>query len=237
MLEIRDLEVRFGPLRAVRGIDFEVEAGEIIGLIGPNGAGKSTTLSAVMGVVPIHGGTIQMSGESLQGKRTVDIARSGVSLVPEGRHIFPELTVGENLQLGLVGRKKGAADPDAQFDWINELFPVVLEFRRRQAGALSGGQQQQLAIARSLLADPTLLMLDEPSLGLSPSVVRTVWEVLQEIKARGVTILLVEQRAQITIALASRTYVMNNGEIRTVLRPEDAEDTERITAAYFGAAA
>lgn len=236
-LEIRDLEVRFGPLRAVRGVGLEVETGEIVGLIGPNGAGKSTTLLAVMGAVSIHGGSVLVDGKSERGRRTVDIARSGVALVPEGRHIFPDLTVAENLQLGLAGRRKGASDYDAQLDWVNELFPVVADFRRRKAGALSGGQQQQLAIARALLADPTLLLLDEPSLGLSPSVVSTVWDVLREIRDRGVTILLVEQRAQITIALASRTYVMNSGEIRTVLKPEDADRTDLITDAYFGAAA
>ncbi|MQA74841.1 MAG: ATP-binding cassette domain-containing protein [Solirubrobacterales bacterium] len=236
MLEIRDLEVRYGAVPAVRGLTIEVNEGEIVGLIGPNGAGKSTTLLAVMGAARVRRGEIRVRGSSIVGARTEDIARSGVSLVPEGRHIFPHLTVDENLRLGLVGRR----DRDgvrAGLDWVHGLFPVVGEFRHRPAGALSGGQQQQLAIARSLLADPELLLLDEPSLGLAPSIVGDLWDTLGEIGQRGVTILLVEQRAQITIELAARTYVMHNGEIRTSLTPADAGDTDRIAAAYFGAKA
>jgi branched-chain amino acid transport system ATP-binding protein len=234
MLEIRGLEVRHGGVPAVRDATIEVGAGEIVALIGPNGAGKSTTLLAVMGAARARRGEIRFKGRDISGMRAEEIVRSGIALIPEGRHIFADLTVAENMSLGLVGRR-GHDGVDAALDWIHELFPVVREFRSRHAGALSGGQQQQLAIARGLLADPELLLLDEPSLGLAPSVVDDLWGALREIRRRGVTILLVEQRATITIELAERTYVMHNGEIRATLAPDDARDTERISAAYFGA--
>lgn len=234
LLEIRDLEVRHGAVPAVRGASLDVGAGEIVGLIGANGAGKSTTLLTVMGTRRPRSGEIRYRGSAIVGLRTENIVRSGIALVPEGRHIFADLTVAENLALGLVGRR-GRENGDGVGDWVDELFPVVREFRSRKAGLLSGGQQQQLAIARALLAEPELLLLDEPSLGLAPSVVDDLWGALREIRDRGVTILLVEQRAQITIELAARTYVMHNGEIRATLGPADAGDTERISDAYFGA--
>ncbi len=236
MLAVDQLAVSFGGVPAVRGIGFEVKRGEMVGLIGPNGAGKSTTLLAIMGAAPIVGGDVRVEGASLRGRCTEDIARSGVALVPEGRHIFPALTVAENLELGEVSRGVGDQHLEAEID-VRELFPIVEEFRHRQAGALSGGQQQQLAIARALLSRPRLLLLDEPSLGLAPSVVETVWATLRQISERGVTILLVEQRAQITVQLAERSYVMNNGELRAELAPEEAADIEKITTAYFGATA
>jgi len=233
LLEVDGLEVRYGAVPAVRGVDLEVQRGEIVGVIGPNGAGKSTTLLAVMGAVAAARGDIRLEGRSIAGRRTEEIVRRGVALVPEGRHIFAGLTVDENLRLGLVGRR----DPEgveADLAGVHELFPVVHEFRHRQAGALSGGQQQQLAIARALLARPQVLLLDEPSLGLAPAVVEAVWDALDEIRRRQVTIVLVEQRAQITVELADRTYVLSGGEVRTTMTPRDAGDTERLTAAYFG---
>jgi branched-chain amino acid transport system ATP-binding protein len=238
LLAVDRLAVSFAGVPAVREISFEVKRGEVVGLIGPNGAGKSTTLLSIMGAAPVVGGEIRIEGKSLRGRRTEDIARSGIALVPEGRHIFPKLTVEENLELGATSARDpgGGEHLDSEID-VRELFPVVAEFRHRQAGALSGGQQQQLAIARALLARPRLLLLDEPSLGLAPSVVEDVWATLRTIRARGVTILLVEQRAQITVQLADRSYVMNNGEIRAQLSPEEAGDMEKITTAYFGASA
>jgi branched-chain amino acid transport system ATP-binding protein len=233
LLEVDGLEVRYGAVPAVRGVDLRVQRGEIVGVIGPNGAGKSTTLLAVMGAVAAARGDIRLEGRSIAGRRTEEIVRRGVALVPEGRHIFAGLTVDENLRLGLVGRR----DPEgveADLAGVHELFPVVHEFRDRQAGALSGGQQQQLAIARALLARPQVLLLDEPSLGLAPAVVEAVWDALDEIRRRQVTIVLVEQRAQITVELADRTYVLSGGEVRTTMTPRDAGDTERLTAAYFG---
>jgi branched-chain amino acid transport system ATP-binding protein len=186
-----------------------------------------------MGVVPPVRGDIRLEGRSIVGTPTERIVRQGIALVPEGRHIFADLTVAENLRLGLVGRAtQDGAEED--FERIYGLFPVVREFRSRQAGVLSGGQQQQLAIARALLAAPRVLLLDEPSLGLAPSVVETVWQALGTIRDQGVTILLVEQRAQITASFADRTYVMNSGEIRAELGPDEAADVDRLVAAYFG---
>jgi branched-chain amino acid transport system ATP-binding protein len=231
-LEAAGLEVRYGTVPAVRNLDLRVDRGEIVGLVGPNGAGKSTTLLAIMGVVPIHKGDIRLHGRSIRGVQPESIVRRGVALVPEGRHIYASLTVDENLRLGLAGRRdRDGLDDDLA--WLRELFPVVEEFAARPAGALSGGQQQQLAIARALVARPDVLLLDEPSLGLAPTVVVRLFEALGAIRERGVSILLVEQRAQLTVALADRTHVMTNTELRMTLTPADAGDTERLTAAYL----
>jgi len=232
MLELRSLGVAYGGVAAVRNLSLGVSRGEIVGLIGPNGAGKSTTLHAIMGLIPPRDGEILLSGRSLLGRSPERVAQSGVALVPEGRRIFAELSVEENLQLGLAGRRTQAGAED-DLAAVHELFPIVKEFRRRPAGALSGGQQQQLAIARALVAAPDLLLLDEPSLGLSPTVVDVVFEALRTIRDRGVTVLLVEQRAQRTVALADRSYVMANGELRLTLTPADAGDTEKMVAAYL----
>ena len=221
-----------GRVAAVRGLTLTVRRGEIVGLIGPNGAGKSSTLHAVTGLVPSYDGDIRVSGRSLRGRPPEAVARSGVALVPEGRRIFAELTVEENLRLGLAGRR-GGAGAAADLERAYELFPIVREFRRRSAGALSGGQQQQLAIARALVAAPDVLLLDEPSLGLAPSIVDTVFETLAAIRERGLAVLLVEQRAQRTVAIADRTHVLSNGELRLTLTPRDAGDTEKMVAAYF----
>ena len=231
-LEVDGLSVNYGSVPAVRQITLTVETGEIVGLIGPNGAGKSTTLHAIVGLVPARSGDVRVHGSSIVGRKPEAIARGGVSLVPEGRRIFAQLTVHENLRLGLMARKD-RTDFSTDFEWIDELFPVIREFQARQAGTLSGGQQQQLAIARALVARPSVLLLDEPSLGLAPTTVDVVLEALTKIRARGVTVLLVEQRAQRTVALADRTYVMTNGEIKMTLTPADAGDTDRIIAAYM----
>jgi branched-chain amino acid transport system ATP-binding protein len=232
LLQVEGLGVRYGPVPAVRKLSFEVHEREIVGLIGPNGAGKTTTLHAIMGLVPAHAGDVRLAGRPLRGRRPESIARLGLALVPEGRRIYPEFTVDENLRLGLIGRgDRGGASRDLA--WIRELFPVVHDFRHRQAGALSGGQQQQLAIARALAAGPTILLLDEPSLGLAPKLVDTLFEALVQIRERGVGVLLVEQRAQRTVALAERTYVLSNGSLYLTLSPADADDTERLIAAYL----
>jgi branched-chain amino acid transport system ATP-binding protein len=231
-LVVSDLEVRYGSVAAVRGVSFEVPPGEILGLIGPNGAGKSSTLHAIMGLVRVAGGDVRLGEHSLRGRSPEVIARSGVALVPEGRRIFGELTVDENLRLGLSARRsmEGAAE---DVDRALELFPVVGEFRSRQAGALSGGQQQQLAIARALVSAPDVLLLDEPSLGLSPTVTDAVFEALAAIRDQGLAVVLVEQRAQRTVALANRCHVLANGEVRLTLTPDDAADTERMIHAYL----
>ena len=216
----------------MRDLSFTVEPGEIVGLIGANGAGKSSTLHAIMGLAPLAGGEVSLAGTSLRGRRPEDVARSGIALVPEGRRIFAELSVEENLRLGLAARRS-RGDATGVLRSVYDLFPIVEEFRRRQAGVLSGGQQQQLAIARALVAEPDVLLLDEPSLGLAPAIVDVVFAALTAIRDRGLAVLLVEQRAQRTVALADRSHVLANGELRLTLSPQDADDTEALVAAYF----
>jgi branched-chain amino acid transport system ATP-binding protein len=235
MLELEDLEVRYGAVTAVRGLSMRLDPGEIVGLIGPNGAGKSTTLHAILGLVRAYTGEIRLGGRSIKGRAPETIARAGVALVPEGRRIYADLTVAENLRLGLAARRaRDDADRDGDVEWVHELFPIVQEFGGRRAGTLSGGQQQQLAIARAIVARPDVLLLDEPSLGLAPQLVDVVFEALAKIRERGVTVLLVEQRAQRTVAFADRTYVLSNGELATSFTPKDADRTDRMVAAYFG---
>jgi branched-chain amino acid transport system ATP-binding protein len=228
-LVVSQLDVRYGGVHAVRGLSLEVAPGEMVGLIGPNGAGKSSTLHAIMGLAPASG-SVRLGDRELLGSRPEDVARAGIALVPEGRRIYAELTVAENLRLGLAARgRRGAVDLDP----VYELFPVVREFGSRQAGTLSGGQQQQLAIARALVAEPQVLLLDEPSLGLAPTVVDVVFQALEAIRERGIAVLLVEQRAQRTVAAATRSHVLANGELRLTLDPESAGDTEKLVAAYL----
>jgi branched-chain amino acid transport system ATP-binding protein len=228
VLELREIEVRYGRLPAVRNLSLSLERGEIVGLIGPNGAGKSTTLHAIMGLLPLAEGEIRLHGSRLRGQPE-DRARAGIGLVPEGRHIFASLTVEENLRLGLSARRgmEGVAEDR---DWVRSLFPVVGEFSHRTAGTLSGGQQQQLAIARALIARPEVLLLDEPSLGLGPLVVETLFKTLGTIRDGGVSILLVEQRGALTVDFADRTHVLANAELRLTLTPKDAERGEQLTA-------
>jgi len=232
VLELERLEVRYGAVPAVRELSLQVGEAEIVGLIGPNGAGKSTTLLSIMGVVPPAGGDVRLRGRSLRGFAPEAVARAGIAFAPEGRHVFAGLTVEENLRLGLAGRRArdGVA---ADFERVYSLFPAVAAARRRPAGLLSGGQQQQLAIARALVARPDVLLLDEPSLGLAPTVVEDVFRTLGEIREQGVAILLVEQRAQLTVGFADRTHVLANGRIRLDLTPADANDTERLAKAYL----
>ena len=231
-LVVSDLVVRYGAVPAVHGISFEVAPGEIVGLIGPNGAGKSSTLNAITGLVGSFSGSVRLGERDLTGRAPEVVARSGIALVPEGRRIFGELTVDENLRLGLAGRRtqRGVAE---DLERVLELFPVVAESRARSAGVLSGGQQQQLAIARALVAAPEVLLLDEPSLGLSPAITDTVFDALATIRDSGLAVLLVEQRAQRTVAIADRTLVLANGELRLTLTPDDAGDTERMIHAYL----
>ena len=233
VLEVTGLEVRYGAVPAVRDVSLTVAPGEVVGLVGPNGAGKSTTLHSIMGLIKPSAGDVRLRGRSIVGMRPEDLARLGLALVPEGRRIFSEFTVEENMRLGALARR--SSDGMAEdLEWVYSLFPIVEEFRKRQAGYLSGGQQQQLAIARALVSRPDLLLLDEPTLGLAPSVVSVVFDALAEIRESGVPILLVEQRAQQAVAFADRTHVMRDGRLTLSLSPDDAGDTEGLTAAYFG---
>lgn len=231
-LEISHLEVRYGTVPATQEVNIRVHRGEVVGLIGSNGAGKSTTLAAVMGLVRPHQGDIRLHGQSIVGLPPDQIARAGIAMVPEGRQIYGAFSVEENLRLGMLGRPGNQEHADT--DWVFDLFPVVKEFSSRRAGDLSGGQQQQLAIARALVSEPEILLLDEPSLGLAPSVVGHLFSALDLIRQKGVTVLLVEQRAELTVAFADRTHVMRDGRLVLELTPDDANDTEKMTAAYFG---
>ncbi len=233
LLEIRGLSVRYGAVTAVEGVDLSVDAGEVIGLVGANGAGKTSLLLAVTGVVRPHGGDVLLDGASIVGWSTERIARAGIALVPEGRHVFSSFTVEENLRLGLLGR----ADPagaDDDLAWVRELFPVVVERADEFAGHLSGGQQQMLVIARALLSRPRVLLLDEPSLGLAPAVVDTVFSALERVRERGVAILLVEQRAHVAVAFADRTHVMRGGKLVMALERGHGIDVDEMAEAYFG---
>ncbi len=232
-LAVDGLEVQYNNIAAVQDVDVTVGVGEVVGLIGPNGAGKTSTLAAIMGLVVPSAGTVHLNGIDITGRPTDEIARSGLALVPEGRNIWTTLTVEENLRLGLLGRPEPDHD-DADFDWVTSLFPVVHDFRERRAGLLSGGQQQQVAIAQALLSAPSVLMLDEPSLGLSPMIVSALFEALGEIRDRGVGILLVEQRAEAAIRFADRTFVIRDGRQVLQVNADDADNTDLLTEAYFG---
>ena len=234
MLSVEELHVRYGRLVALRGISVEVKEGEVVGLIGPNGAGKTTTLGAIVGLLAPASGDITFEGHSLVGQTPDSIVRNGVALVPEGRRIFASLTVQENLLMGGTVRKRGsyAADLEGMVD----RFPVLKPYLHSPAGKLSGGEQQQLAIARALLSEPRLLLLDEPSLGLAPMMVDLVFEVLDQLRGDGVTILLVEQNARRTLEFADRTYVLQTGSVvaETTRDTVLEQDSAAIEAAYLG---
>ena len=229
VLEVEGLEVRYSGVPAVRGVSFAVAPGEVLGIVGPNGAGKSSLLLAVMGAVRSTG-SVRFGGRPLDGLAPEDRARLGMALVPEGRHVFERLSVADNLRLGLTARR--AVDPSATA-YVHELFPILAQFSQRPAGLLSGGQQQMLAIGRALIAGPSVLLLDEPSLGLAPAVVDTVFETISAIRQQGTTVVIVEQRAQLTVEFADRTLVLANGELRASLSPADAADPDTVAAAYF----
>ncbi len=235
LLSVVGLGVNYGGVPALRGIDLTVAAGEVVGVVGANGAGKTTLLAAIMRLVPWAAGSVAVDGRSLAKDSPDAVARAGVALVPEGRQIFGSLTVEENLRLGLVARAdRSPGAKAAAFDEALALFPQLGEYAARPAGVLSGGQQQQLAIARALMADPKLLLLDEPSLGLAPTMIDLVFEAIATLRARGRTIVVVEQRAHRTIAFADRTLVLTEGAVTAELRPGDEADTDRLRAAYFG---
>jgi len=233
MLHVRDLTVRYGRTPAVENLSLEVGEGEIVGLVGPNGAGKSTTLAAIIGLVPVAEGEISYLGESIVGLPPETISRRGIALVLEGRHIFATLTVGENLLLGKTANPNRSRS-DAVVEDMLDRFPILRRAYRLPAGRLSGGEQQQLAIARALVAEPRLLLLDEPSLGLAPRLVDQVFEAVAEIRRGGATVLLVEQNVRRTVELADRTYVLRSGRIALSGSRAQLARLDDLDAAYLG---
>ena len=233
MLKIDDLKVSYGNITALRGVSIDVAAGETVAVIGPNGAGKSTLLLTVAGVVKAQGGDIRFDGQPILGQAPERLVARRIALVPEGRHIFGSLTVAENLSLGATTRND-RAEIAADVERVLAMFPVLRDRYRGKAGKLSGGEQQMLAIGRALMSRPKLLLLDEPSLGLAPLVVRQVYDAIFELKQQGLTVLIVEQSVNRALSAADRTYVMNSGLIAMSGRSSDLHGTAEFDAAYFG---
>ena len=231
LLEIKDLHVSYGGIQAVKGIDIEVPKGEIVTLIGANGAGKSTTLRTIAGLVKAKKGSIKFKGNELRGMKTNDIVAKGITLVPEGRRVFPDLTVLENLKIGAYMRTDSL---DEDIKWIYDLFPRLEERSWQLAGTLSGGEQQMLAVGRALMNKPELIMMDEPSLGLAPLVVQGIFDIIREINYQGVTILLIEQNANMALKAAHKGYVMETGTITMTGNGLDLLNDESVKAAYLG---
>jgi len=233
VLKVTDLYAAYGKIEALRGISLEVAKGEIVTLIGANGAGKSTTLKTISGQLAPKSGTIEYQGQSIGGTKSHVITGKGIIQVPEGRRIFSRMTVMENLDMGAFLRK----DKDkikADLDHVFELFPRLKERVSQKGGTLSGGEQQMLAMARALMSDPTLLMLDEPSMGLAPVVVETIFEIIQKLNSQGITILLVEQNANLALAVADRGYVLEVGEIALTGTGAELAANEAVRKAYLG---
>jgi len=233
-LKVSSLRSGYGPLEVLKGISLRVEQGEIVTLLGANGAGKSTTLMTLSGVNPVRSGSIRFEERDLAGCPPDEIVRRGIVQVPEGRRIFPRLTVRENLEMGAYSRAGGA--PRAEWDRVFGLFPVLRDRQGQLGGTLSGGEQQMLAVARALMARPRLLLLDEPSLGLAPLVVRKIFDGLREINREGVTILLVEQNVRMALGLAHRGYVLQTGEIVLADTSENLLQSPEVRKAYLGEA-
>ena len=236
MLSVERLEVRYGGVRALKGVSLEVPEGSVVTLIGANGAGKTTTLRAISGMVPWAAGDVRLGGRSLRGHSPEAIARLGVVQVPEGRRIFRELSVEENLRVGaylLRDQRRVQANLEAML----EMFPRLRERRRQPGGTLSGGEQQMLAFARALMSEPRLLLLDEPSLGLAPQLVREVAERIRGFRDRGLTVLLVEQNANVALEIADRGYVLELGQIALSGDADELRSSRRVREAYLGVAA
>jgi branched-chain amino acid transport system ATP-binding protein len=229
LLEVKGLEVHYGGIRAVKGIDLEVGAGELVTLIGANGAGKTTTLKAICRLIPSAAKTLSYQGNDISRAAVHELPRQGLVMVPEGRGIFPQLTVEENLAMGAYARG-GGGSTEKQY----ATFPRLKERRTQVAGTLSGGEQQMLAIARALMSEPKLLLLDEPSMGLAPMMVARIFEVVREIAARGVTILLVEQNARLALEVAHRGYVMESGTVSLSGSAQSLLEDARVKEAYLG---
>ena len=233
LLQVKGLKVAYGGIQAVKGVDFEVREGELVSLIGSNGAGKTTTIKAITGTLPINDGDIEYLGESIKGKGAWDLVKKGLVMVPEGRGVFARMTITENLQMGAYIRndKAGiAADIEKMFT----IFPRLRERKDQLAGTMSGGEQQMLAMGRALMSQPKVLLLDEPSMGLSPIMVDKIFEVVRDVYALGVTIVLVEQNASRALAIADRGYVMESGLITMTGPGQELLSDPRVRAAYLG---
>jgi len=235
MLSIKNLSVHYGGIHALRGISLDVPAGTIVTLIGANGAGKSTTLNSIMGLVKADGGSVSWNGKEILGTSTKTIVESGIVLVPEGRRIFPNLTVDENLSLGAYARSN-KDEVEADRERVFGLFPRLKERHKQKAGTFSGGEQQMLAVGRALMSKPTVMMMDEPSLGLAPLFVGMIFDIIRQINAAGVTVLLVEQNAKAALEVANTGYVMETGSISFSGAGKELLVDDRVRKAYLGEA-
>ena len=237
LLSIEDLVVRYGAVEALKGISLHLDQGEIVSVLGANGAGKSTLLKAISGLVPISSGTITLEGQRLNAVPAFQIVLRGISLSPEGRRVFATLSVDENLNLGAYTRRKQRRELREAKRRVFDLFPVLSARRRQLAGTLSGGEQQMLAIGRALMSDPKVLLLDEPSLGLAPILVKQIFEIITAINRQGTTILLIEQNAHKALGIASRGYVLENGGVTASGPAAELRQDPRIQEAYLGGSA
>ncbi len=234
LLSVQSLQVRYGPIEAVRGIDFEIKGGEIVAFLGANGAGKSSTLNALVGLVPVASGTVTFDGADITDWAPETLAPSGMTLSPEGRRVFGTLSVAENLLMGAysITNKQAVA---AAWDRVYTLFPILHERRDQFAGTLSGGQQQMLAVGRALMSNPRLLLLDEPSLGLAPKIVGQIFELIALLREQGVTLAIVEQNVSMALNIADRGYVLANGRIVATGSASELTQSDTLQAAYLGA--
>ena len=233
LLKVKGLKVAYGGIQAVKGVDFEVREGELVSLIGSNGAGKTTTMKAITGILPINDGDIEYLGKSIRGQGPWDLVKQGLAMVPEGRGVFARMTITENLQMGAYIRSD-KANILADIDKVFTIFPRLKERKDQLAGTLSGGEQQMLAMGRALMSRPKVLLLDEPSMGLSPIMVDKIFEVVRDVYAQGVTILLVEQNASRALSIANRGYVMESGEITMTGDAREMLNDPKVRAAYLG---
>jgi branched-chain amino acid transport system ATP-binding protein len=233
LLKVKGLKVAYGGIEAVKGIDFEVNEGELVTLIGSNGAGKTTTMKAITGSLPMNDGDIEYLGHSIRGRGAWDLVKEGLAMVPEGRGVFTRMTIAENLQMGAHIRND-RAEVAADLEKMFALFPRLKERRDQLAGTLSGGEQQMLAMARGLMSRPKVLLMDEPSMGLSPILVDKIFEIVRDVSAQGVTILLVEQNASRALQIADRGYVMESGLITMQGEARKMLDDPKVRAAYLG---
>ena len=231
MLKIENLIVNYGGIEAVKGISLEVPDGSIITLVGANGAGKSTTLRSIVGLVKARSGSITLDGEELLGQATTDIVSKGITLVPEGRHVFPDMTVLENLKIGAYLRKDKLSD---DIERVYNLFPRLKERSWQAAGTLSGGEQQMLAVGRALMSKPKIIMMDEPSLGLAPIIVQGIFDIIQQINKEGTTVLLIEQNANMALKVADYGYVMETGQISLAGTGAELLANEQVKELYLG---